>query len=117
MNKQYRLFITCLSFVVICSLMSMHMKVSASAMTETTQHMPGIEWGQEQGMETLLVGWGCPLHAPIVNITSGMSGTMLGWLNFFFPISELAAILFVWVIAIGAYYIASVALRWKRAIS
>jgi len=80
-------------------------------------HMPPITWGVEESVAALVVGWGCPLHAPIYNITSGVSGEVLGWLNFFFPIAELGSILFVWVIAIGAYYVGSVVLRWVRAVS
>jgi len=82
-----------------------------------SNHMPDLEWGIGQGQDAIRIGWGCPLHAPIHNITSGMNSYVLGWLNYFFPIAELASILFVWLVAITAYYLASIVLRWIRAIS
>ena len=76
-----------------------------------------IEFGVEAGQQALEIGWGCPLHAPIQTITGGFGFELLGYINFFLPLSEFAAILSVWTIAIGAYYIASIVLRWVRAIS
>lgn len=40
----------------------------------------------------------------------------LGYLNWFFPVSECVAALGLWVSAIGLYYIYMVALRWLRVI-
>jgi len=89
----------------------------STIMIKSSEHMPDLEWGIGQGQDVIRIGWGCPLHAPIHNITSGMNSYVLGWLNYFFPIAELASILFVWLVAITAYYLASIVLRWIRAIS
>ena len=72
---------------------------------------------QEAGHEALKLGWGCPLEAPIQGVQAMFGTELLGYINYFLPLSEMAAILSVWVVSIGAYYIASVALRWVRAIS
>jgi hypothetical protein len=76
-----------------------------------------LEWGVTQGQEILRIGWGCPLHGPIQGITGGIGWEVLGYINYFLPISEFATILTGWVIAIGAYYLASIVLRWIKAIS
>jgi hypothetical protein len=76
-----------------------------------------LEWGVTQGTEIIRIGWGCPLHAPIQNISAGIGSDILGYINYFLPLSEFAAILGGWVIAIGAYYMASIVLRWIKAIS
>ena len=72
---------------------------------------------REQGEEVLRIGWGCPLEGPIERISTGFGAELLGYLNYFLPIAEMAGILTAWVLAIGAYYAASVVLRWARAIS
>lgn len=71
----------------------------------------------ESGHDAIAIGWGCPLKAPIDNIGDAFGNDLLGYINFFIPVSEMVGILTGWLIAIGAYYIASVALRWARAIS
>ena len=76
-----------------------------------------LEWGVTQGQEMLRIGWGCPLHAPIQGITGGMGWEMLGYINYFLPLAEFSTILTGWVMAIGAYYVASTVLRWIKAIS
>jgi hypothetical protein len=70
-----------------------------------------------QSQEALRIGWGCPLEGPISRVSSGFGNELLGYVNYFLPIAEMAAILSVWVIAIGAYYVASIAMRWIKAIS
>jgi len=75
-----------------------------------------FNFGLEEGYQQLQVGWGCPLEAPINSLTNNLSG-ILGYINFFLPISELAGILTAWLIAIGCYYIASIVLRWVKAVS
>lgn len=40
----------------------------------------------------------------------------LSYLNWFFPVSEVIAILSLWVTAIGLFYLWSVLLRWLRVI-
>jgi len=77
----------------------------------------GLEWGVIQGQEIIRIGWGCPLNAPIQNISVGIGGDILGYINYFLPLAEFSAILGGWVLAIGAYYMASIVLRWIKAIS
>ncbi len=40
----------------------------------------------------------------------------IGYLNYFIPVSSLIAISETWLVAIGIYYIYSIALRWIKAI-
>ena len=75
------------------------------------------EWGIDTGNEMIRIGWGCPLDAPIRGISNGISGEMLSYINYFVPLSEFSSILAVWVVAVGAYYMASVVLRWIKAVS
>ena len=76
-----------------------------------------LEWGVTQGYQAVQIGWGCPLNAPIQGITSSIGGDILGYINYFVPLSEFSAILAGWVVAVGAYYMASVILRWVKAVS
>jgi hypothetical protein len=76
-----------------------------------------LEWGVTQGTEIIRVGWGCPLHAPIQNISAGIGGDLLGYINYFLPLAEFSGILGGWLIAIGAYYMGSIVFRWVKAIS
>ena len=40
----------------------------------------------------------------------------LGWLNWFFPVSSALSLTAKWIAAIALYYLASIALRWVKAI-
>ncbi|HAT4094503.1 TPA: hypothetical protein I9Z34_003062 [Clostridium perfringens] len=40
----------------------------------------------------------------------------MGYLNYFIPVSTLISISEAWLVAIGIYYIYSIALRWIKAI-
>ncbi len=40
----------------------------------------------------------------------------LGWLNWFFPVGNCLAIMAVWLVAIGLYYLYSIVLRWVKVI-
>lgn len=40
----------------------------------------------------------------------------LSWLNWFFPVGACIALLRVWIIAIVAYYLLQIILRWVKAI-
>lgn len=40
----------------------------------------------------------------------------LSYLNWFFPVSEIIAVLSLWITAIGLFYLWSVVLRWLRVI-
>jgi hypothetical protein len=74
----------------------------------------GIDWNADPHR---IIGWGCPLHGPIMSISSTFGGEMLGYINYFLPIAEMAAITATWVVSIGAYYAISIVLRWAKAIS
>lgn len=41
---------------------------------------------------------------------------VLGWLNYFVPVSQMLAIFQLWLTAIAVYYVYSIALRWAKAI-
>lgn len=40
----------------------------------------------------------------------------LGWLSWFFPVHDALALTAKWIAAIALYYLASIALRWVKAI-
>lgn len=40
----------------------------------------------------------------------------LGWLAWFFPVHGALVLTFKWITAIGLYYLATIALRWVKAI-
>ena len=41
---------------------------------------------------------------------------VLGWLNYFVPVTEMLAIFQLWLTAIAIYYVYSIVLRWAKAI-
>jgi len=88
-----------------------------SLIMNAEESIPEWEWGIDTGNEVLRIGWGCPLDAPIRSIPGSIGGEALGYINYFLPIAELSMILTGWVVAVGAYYLASVVLRWIKAIS
>lgn len=42
--------------------------------------------------------------------------SVLGWLNYFVPVTEMLAIFQLWLTAIAIYYVYSIVLRWAKAI-
>jgi hypothetical protein len=76
-----------------------------------------FEYGITEGYEALSIGWGCPLEAPIQSLAGGFGSELLGYINYFLPITEISLILSTWLIAIGLYYVASIVMRWVKAIS
>ena len=49
-------------------------------------------------------------------ISSWNAPQYLGWLNWFFPVSEILTILAAWLTAIGLFYLYSIAMRWVKMI-
>ena len=49
-------------------------------------------------------------------ITSFTPPSYLGWLNWFFPVSEVLTVLTVWLTAIGLFYLYSIIMRWVKVI-
>lgn len=41
---------------------------------------------------------------------------VLGWLNYFVPVSQMLAIFQLWLTAIAIYYVYNIVLRWGKAI-
>ena len=81
---------------------------------------PQIPWQEvhvPDSQEALSIGWGCPIEPRIRTIRQGDAALWLGWINFFIPINEMAAMLVAWIAAIGLYYLASVVLRWVKVVS
>jgi len=74
-------------------------------------------WGEGEGIEAMIIGWGCPIEPHIQTISNGFGSQLLGYINYFLPLSEMVAITVAWLFAIGAYYLASIILRWYKAIS
>ena len=58
-----------------------------------------------------------PFRAPLEAMRSSLGSEMLGYINYFLPISEFLAVLTGWVAAIVVYYSVSIVLRWLKAIS
>ena len=80
-------------------------------------NVAAVDWGLTEGTEAIKIGWGCPLESPIQSIRTGIGNEVLGYINYFVPMSELAGILSLWVLAIGMYYVASIFMRWAKAVS
>lgn len=59
----------------------------------------------------------CPFKSSISGMRDVIGFETLGYVNYFLPISEYAAFLSGWVIAILLYYGVSILLRWIKAIS
>ena len=76
-----------------------------------------FEWGIEASQQALQIGWGCPIEPFIQTIANGFGSQLLGYINYFIPISEMLGALTLWLIAIGGYYLASIILRWAKAVS
>jgi len=72
---------------------------------------------ERAGEQAIAIGWGCPLEAPLSNMAASGGVQWLGWINYFIPIGDFAAMLIIWLVAIGAYYVASIVLRWMKAVS
>lgn len=66
-----------------------------------------------------LLGWlpKDPLLGPINSIRDTLGSELLGYINYFLPISEALTFLSAWVAYIAVYYIVSFALRWAKGIS
>lgn len=58
-----------------------------------------------------------PFRDAIQSIQSRIGSEMLGYLNYFVPISEMVSILAVWVTSIMIYYLVSIIMRWAKVIS
>jgi hypothetical protein len=58
-----------------------------------------------------------PFKASIESIGSSFGSELLGYLNYFLPISEMAGFLALWIAGIAIYYGVSIVLRWIKAIS
>ena len=59
----------------------------------------------------------CPFVAAISSVEDVIGNEMIGYVNYFLPISEIAAFLVLWLAAVLLYYAVSVLLRWKKIIS
>lgn len=56
-------------------------------------------------------------HSPFTTVASFVEGLpWLGWLNWFFPVSEILTILGAWLVAIAGFYLWSVVARWVKLI-
>lgn len=56
-------------------------------------------------------------HSPFSQFLSQFQNLpALGWLNWFVPIGPAITVLEVWLVAIGLFYLYSIALRWLKAI-
>ena len=40
----------------------------------------------------------------------------LGWLNWFFPVGDCLVVMSVWLVAVGLFYLYSIAMRWLKMI-
>lgn len=49
-------------------------------------------------------------------INSWQAPQFLSWLNWIFPVSECVAILTLWLLAIGVFYLYSIIMRWVKII-
>jgi len=75
-----------------------------------------LEWGVQTGTSTI-IGWGCPLVAPLEEFSQSYGAELLRNINFFVPITETTIIFSAWLTAVLFYYPASVAMRWIKAVA
>jgi len=116
-NKmRQKLLIFCATFAIIAIALSYTSTCCGTNVARATSD-GGFTWGEAEAHQALQIGWGCPLEGPISNITSGPGGRLLGYINWIIPFGEMAAIMTGWLLSIGAYYLASILLRWKKVIS
>ena len=40
----------------------------------------------------------------------------LGWLNWFFPVGDCLVVMAAWLVAVGLFYLYSIAMRWLKMI-
>lgn len=66
-----------------------------------------------------LISWlpDSPFKEPIEAMRTSIGSDMLGYLNFFLPVSEFLAVVSMWLAAVLMYYAVSIVLRWAKAIS
>lgn len=63
----------------------------------------------------IVLGWLPP--SPFTGIVEAINGLeWLGWLNWFIPVGRIIQLTAAWIAAIALYYLASIALRWVKAI-
>lgn len=73
-----------------------------------------------QAIMIALVAFILPLLpvSPFTTVIESFSNIpWLAQLNWFFPVSECIAVLEVWIVAVGLYYIYSAIMRWIKIIS
>lgn len=67
----------------------------------------------------LLTSWmpDSPFQKPISEMRNNIGSDILGYINYFLPVSEFLAVVSVWVPAVFIYYASSTVLRWAKSIS
>jgi hypothetical protein len=58
-----------------------------------------------------------PFREPIENIQNSLGSELLGYINYFLPVAEMITIIAAWLVCIGLYYLASIIMRWAKAVS
>lgn len=58
-----------------------------------------------------------PFSGFIDTMQSSIGSELLGYVNYFLPISEFVSILSLWLSGVLLYYVVSVILRWVKAVS
>lgn len=54
--------------------------------------------------------------SPFQSINNGVIGQYLNYINWIIPMDEIIAILQLWVVAIGIFYVYQAIMRWIKAI-
>jgi hypothetical protein len=70
------------------------------------------------GIVDVLLGWlpDSPFRVPAEAVAGIFDGQIIGWINFFLPLTEIITIMTVWVAAVAGYYAVSILLRLLKVI-
>jgi hypothetical protein len=58
-----------------------------------------------------------PFRELILAVRVNLGSEFLGYVNYFLPVSEIAVVLAMWVVAIVMYYAVSAILRWAKVVA
>ena len=72
--------------------------------------------------EQLFEAWGQKILdllpiSPFQEFIANFAGLpYLGWLNWFFPVGDCLVVMAAWLVAVGLFYLYSIAMRWLKMI-
>jgi hypothetical protein len=76
-----------------------------------------FSWIWSAFKNVIIVVIGVLPDSPFRLITNSEIGEYIGYLNWIIPIQQITAILQLWLVAIGIFYIYQAILRWVKAVN